>query len=264
MKRDLCNTIWFHSGFQADTSATGKDVFSFFEAVADAILQDGFVAIRAPENEHDFQRPATSSDWADFSASWGSLVRDEFMGDGGRYRQRRFASFNSKHDQALRLNAHRPHYQDLNFNNLNGGIERWFAAIEARVIENPIVLAILNVVQKTFDLCDPSATAWDIEVHQFRIIAEDDQSGRPTPEGPHRDGVDYVFMMLVDRQNVEGGVTRLTTDDGRPLAEVELTEPGDAVLLDDARNRHSVSKIALLNQHDLGCRDMLVPTFKRQ
>ena len=29
--------------------------------------------------------------------------------------------------------------------------------------------------------------------------------GRPTPEGAHRDGVDFVAVILVDRSGVKGG-----------------------------------------------------------
>jgi hypothetical protein len=46
-----------------------------------------------------------------------------------------------------------------------------------------------------------------VELHQFRIEAGDGEAGLPTPEGAHRDGVDWVIVMLVDRHNVASGVT---------------------------------------------------------
>ena len=51
--------------------------------------------------------------------------------------------------------------------------------------------------------------AWHIEVHQFRIEARPGEPGQPTPEGMHRDGVDFVLVLLVRRQNVRSGVTSI-------------------------------------------------------
>ena len=48
-----------------------------------------------------------------------------------------------------------------------------------------------------------------MELHQFRIEARAGQIGQPTPEGLHRDGVDWVLVVLVDRRNVESGVTSI-------------------------------------------------------
>ena len=49
---------------------------------------------------------------------------------------------------------------------------------------------------------------WFVEAHAFRI---DPRAGvgRPTPEGAHRDGVDFVAVVLVERRGVRGGETRV-------------------------------------------------------
>jgi hypothetical protein len=53
-----------------------------------------------------------------------------------------------------------------------------------------------------------------VELHQFRIEAGDGEAGLPTPEGAHRDGVDWVIVMLIDRVNVASGVTDIFANDG--------------------------------------------------
>ena len=60
---------------------------------------------------------------------------------------------------------------------------------------------ILTLCGNLFGMVSP-AHAWHVEVHQFRIEARSGQEGRPTPEGMHRDGVDYVLVLLVNRTNI--------------------------------------------------------------
>ena len=68
-----------------------------------------------------------------------------------------------------------------------------------------------------------------MELHQFRIEARAGQIGQATPEGLHRDGVDWVLVVLVDRRNVERGVTSIYGLDHRHLGDFTFTDPLDAV-----------------------------------
>jgi hypothetical protein len=101
-------------------------------------------------------------------------------------------------------------------------------------------------------------------MHQFRIETVRGQSGLPTPEGIHRDGVEGVIVMLVNRRNVSRGVTELFDPQGRPLGAFTLAHPGDCVLLDDARVLHGVTPIAPHDPVEPGIRDVLVVTFQRR
>lgn len=47
------------------------------------------------------------------------------------------------------------------------------------------------------------AQPWYVEAHAFRIDTSDG-IGRPTPEGAHRDGVDFVAVLLVGREGHPG------------------------------------------------------------
>ena len=44
----------------------------------------------------------------------------------------------------------------------------------------------------------------------------------------HRDGVDYVLVLLIDRRNIGSGETTIHAPDGRTLGAFTLTEPFDA------------------------------------
>ena len=80
-------------------------------------------------------------------------------------------------------------------------------------------------------------------MHQFRIEARSGEAGRPTPEGMHRDGVDYVLVLLVGRRNIQSGVTSIHDLDGDKLGSFTLTEPLDAALVDDDRVMHGVTPV---------------------
>jgi hypothetical protein len=73
------------------------------------------------------------------------LETDAFMADGGRYRRRRHANFTQGPGipGVARRNPHRPHFQAVVHNSLNGGVERWFATVEEAVAEGAPLQALL-------------------------------------------------------------------------------------------------------------------------
>jgi hypothetical protein len=103
---------------------------------------------------------------------------------------------------------------------------------------------------------------WHVEVHQFRIETGPEQ-GLPTPEGMHRDGVDWVLVMLVKRENIASGVTMMEDVAHRPLGSFTLTEPMDAALVDAERVFHGVTPLGRLDPDSPAHRDVLVVTFRR-
>lgn len=209
--------------------------------------------------------PAVLAEWPSFSASWSSLGLDTYMADGGRYRRRRFAAFAVSTEGIVRK-AHQPHYQSRDHNTLNGGIERWFGPVTDSIATHPVTLALIDAGRKVFDTMTPAPErpqAWHVELHQFRIEALAGQTGQPTPEGLHRDGVDWVLVVLVDRNNVESGVTSIYGLNRDHLGDFTLTEPLDAVFLQDTRVFHGVTAIRALNPNQVGRRDVAVITFRR-
>jgi hypothetical protein len=101
---------------------------------------------------------------------------------------------------------------------------------------------------------------WFIEAHAFRIDTTGGV-GRPTPEGAHRDGVDFVAVMLIARQDVKGGESRVFEASGPQGLRFLMTEPHTTLLLDDARVVHETTPIQPQGQA-LGHRDTLVLTYR--
>lgn len=202
--------------------------------------------------------------WQRFAQSWQRMPVDGYMADGGRYRRRRHGVVAVTHDGLVIPQPRQPHYQSRDYNPLNGGIQRWFEAIEDAVMDNTVTREVLLMAANCFGTLAPEVRRWHVELHQFRIETDDGHDGQPTPEGVHRDGVDYALVMLVHRQNVASGITHIATPEGDELGSFTLSAPGDATLLDDRRVLHGVTPIRPLDAAQPAYRDALVVTFARQ
>jgi hypothetical protein len=198
---------------------------------------------------------------AALAASWDDLPPDEYLRDGGRYRSRRHACFTVGGDGVVRA-PHRAHYQPVDYNALHGGIQRWFAPVADAVAAAPAWQAVLSALAASLRQLRP-VDPWYVEAHQFRIDTRDG-IGRPTPEGAHRDGVDFVAVFLVGRRAIRGGETRVFQADGPDGQRFTLAEPWSLLLLDDTRVIHESTPIQPLPDDDGvgGHRDTLVLTFR--
>ena len=227
------------------------------------IAGEGFAFVHAPAMRALLERHGGLADWEAFAASWNDLGLDTYMADGGRYRKRRHAAFGMMPgSDAVSRKPHQPHYQSRDYNALNGGVERWFQPVLPSVGAGATMGAILRTCRDLFDRLTKVST-WHIEAHQFRIEARAGESGRPTPEGMHRDGVDQVLVLLVRRENVQSGETTIHGLAGERLGSFTLTDPLDAALVDDNRVFHGVTPVQPVEPSRPAFRDVLVVTFRR-
>jgi hypothetical protein len=195
--------------------------------------------------------------WAGF---WQDLPPDEHLRDGGRYRRRRHGCFVVDGGRVEAV-PHRAHWQPVAYNALHGGFERWFAPLPDALIADPAWPALLNALAGVAGgLRGPRR--WFVEAHPFRIDTTDG-IGRPTPEGAHRDGVDLVAVILVDRHNVKGGETRVFDLRGPQGVRFTLAEPWSVLLLDDERVIHESTPIQPADPARPAHRDTLVVTLRQ-
>lgn len=200
---------------------------------------------------------ASMADLLALNPSWDGLPPDAYLRDGGRYRRRRHSCYVVTADRA-QPSPHRAHWQPVEYNALHGGLERWFEPISPDVADKPVWSLLLRGLGS---VCSSvrGVRPWFVEAHQFRIDTTDG-IGRPTPEGAHRDGVDFVAVLLIDRVGVKGGETRVFEADGPRGLRFTLREPWTLLMLDDERVIHETTPIQPL-QPD-GHRDTLVLTFR--
>lgn len=195
------------------------------------------------------------------AASWEELPRDSYLRDGGSYRARRHSCFvQTLGSGALEAVPHRPHWQPTAYNALHGGLERWFEPITPAVSESAAWRRLVTAIGELFAAVR-TVERWYIEAHQFRIDTANG-IGRPTPEGAHRDGVDFVALVLVGRRDIEGGETRVFDAGGSTGVRFTMHEPWSMLLLDDARVIHETTPIRSGDQR--GVRDTLVLTYRER
>jgi len=190
--------------------------------------------------------------------SWERLPRDAYLRDGGAYRARRHSCYVLPTDGVLAPVPHRPHWQPTSYNALHGGLTRWFEPVEPAVAGAAAWRQLLSALGGLFGELQP-VPCWYIEAHQFRIDTAGG-NGRPTPEGAHRDGVDFVAVVLTGRRHVRGGETRVFDAHGSTGVRFTMQEPWSLLLMDDARVIHETTPIQ--DDGAPGVRDTLVLTYR--
>jgi hypothetical protein len=234
---------------QADLSA-GR------AAATAALRSQGYVLLTAAAARAALQLDLDGL--AALRGSWDELPRDAYLRDGGHYRSRRHECFiYTPAAGELTAVARRPHWQPTSYNALHGGLERWFEPIVADVSGSPAWRGLLGSLGELFATLQP-VSRWYIEAHQFRIDTAEG-IGRPTPEGAHRDGVDFVAVVLVRRHAVRGGETRVFAAHGSAGVRFTMQEPWSMLLMDDARVIHETTPI---QPDGPGVRDTLVLTYR--
>ena len=237
------------------TNSTLAPILTPANQLANALRVNGY-AVASAETVAELGDLALS-DLQNLTQFWESLPRDPYLKDGGRYRFRRHASYEIKGEH-LHLVPHRAHWQSVNYNALHGGIERWFEPVQTQLANNPTWQALLIGLAHVLNGLKP-VTTWFVEAHQFRIDTADG-IGRPTPEGAHRDGVDFVAVFLLNRVGIKGGETRIFDAQGSTGLRFTLAQPWSVLLMNDERMIHESTPIQPIGNY--GYRDTLVLTFR--
>ena len=223
--------------------------------LAHGLRENGYVVASAETVAELAHVPLTNLQG--LSQYWEGLPRDPYLKDGGRYRFRRHASYEIQKGE-LTLVPHRAHWQSVDYNALHGGIERWFEPIQNQLIDSAAWQSLLLGLGQMLNTLKPVNT-WFIEAHQFRIDTTDG-IGRPTPEGAHRDGVDFVAVFLLGRLGIKGGETRIFDAQGSAGLRFTLTQPWSLLLMNDEKMIHESTPIQ--PSENYGYRDTLVLTYR--
>jgi hypothetical protein len=197
--------------------------------------------------------------WQRLALDWDRLEPDRYLQDGAKFRLRRYGRFSwSPAQDALTPLPHEPYFQPEDENAYAGGVVRQLAPLLPGTPDNPFLHAL---VRATF-ACLPVAgrqreTAWEVRVHQIRIVASPGSPGLPAPEGIHQDGTDFLTLHLVRRRNVAGAESTVYDLERRPLCSYTFREPLDSVILEDPRVLHGVTPVYPADGKGEAVRDLL-------
>ena len=133
------------------------------------LRQDGY-AVLSPQGVADWLgMPLAALDA--LHADWAHLPPDEYLKDGGRYRTRRHACFTVE-GATIEQAPHRAHWQPVEYNALHGGMQRWFAPMEAATVAQPVWQQLMRGLGEVASGLR-GAQRWYVEAHQFRIDTAD-------------------------------------------------------------------------------------------
>ena len=107
---------------------------------------------------------------------------------------------------------------------------------------------------------DSHEVPFEIQLSALGYVPTLARTATPMPDRPHQDGVDGTIVVL-SRENVIGGFSRVWTLDEELVAEIDL-EVGQGVSVKDDRVLHSVSNIQLAFGATSGHRHVLVARFR--
>jgi hypothetical protein len=179
------------------------------ETVSSQLAARGYAALSAA----DWQRPPRGE--AEFLSGWDDLVLDTQMGDGGRYRFRRYSRllWEPARDSLQPLEGSSL-FQTREDNPLNGGVRRTFEPLAPAALHGEFLNELVRLDWSC--LAMPDESAWVVGVHCVRIQAGPRQPGLPTPEGIHRDAERFTVQHLIGRHNIRGGVFTAYDDNKQP------------------------------------------------
>jgi hypothetical protein len=205
----------------------------------------------------------TGDNIASFADHWSRLTLDRYMGDQGTYRYRRYGEFDALPNAPRQQLPHGPYEQPSYINSLNGGIARLFDPLESTFVNDPVLNRLLDWLTRLYDQCEGAHKRWNIRLHPYRIVARAGEAGNPTPEGLHRDGVDYIVSMMISRSNVEGGQSTVTDSQGHVLWQQTLCNPLDILIGQDTLTLHAVTPVTPIDPGQPAWRDVLVIAFTK-
>jgi hypothetical protein len=135
-----------------------------------------------------------------------------------------------------------------------GDVAREYLELEDELIQLP---DFQTLVLDFFEFCRHCSSSTEVGVHQIRITA-DQQMGNPAPEGIHRDGVDLIGIVCVNRDGIEGGETHLYPAKDRGPVFAKVLAPGELLVVNDHRFFHYTTPVQARSTR--GVRDVFVLT----
>ena len=175
--------------------------------------------------------------------SFDALPPNPYM--DGAFRLRRYSHFNCVGDKLERLPT-KAFVQSGDINTYQGNVERVYPEIEDQIVNSEAFAEMFRNFKAMAGVNDETP----IEVHQMRIIVNNNETTEAAPEGVHQDGFQRLAVFVIDRKNINGGEIRVhATKEADPFVS-HAFDKGEFVVLNDQRFWHSAAAIEAANDDD--------------
>lgn len=139
-------------------------------------------------------------------------------------------------------------------------LPRIFTEIDDKHIDTPMFKSILKgIANKVID-ANPHINCLDITVHHVLVETSFETPTSNSPEGIHQDGYDYIVSALVvERNNVSGGVSEIFESDKTTKILSTVLQPGQGILQPDKNTClwHHVTKLLVTSRENSGYRSSI-------
>ncbi len=236
------------------------------QMISDDVQSKGFTVIG---NQEFVLSPSMQEDLSALQESFENLEQDPFMDTETVWRLRRFGRFGiftgleSDEDpdaisiKPIEYAPYQSKYLEDGLSEFNV-VPRAFPELEAATYENACVRALIKELFAAIPQEKKDGTPWEAKVHQVRVLSFADKIVKATPEGIHEDGHDFFAIVMMQRKNIEGAMSRIWSKDQQenPLFEQTLAEPLDTLLVHDRKVLHDAT--AMEPAENIGYRDVLI------
>ena len=237
MRTEFLRSDYFtHSG----VSLAGKNWIN------EKLRNDGFSWISGKQY---YLTETMQDSWCEMRSAWDRLVSDRYLSDGGSYRERRMGKYHffPSRDRLEKQDVEGIYYQATSINATNGGVKRKSGPLEPAFANNPLLHSLIRLYYTLLPVPDEwHEQSWLIYVHPFRILADSNMVGYPTPEGIHRDGHLFTVQIFVCKENVveDSAESQIWSQDERSLLFAKTFQyPLDTLVINDERVKHYVTPL---------------------
>lgn len=196
----------------------------------------------------------------DLKSSFDNLKPDPYYNEK---RGRAFSLLNISDLENISIIGDIDFFQSTTYNNYNGDIVRKYPNIDSSILGDKIFKFFVNTFKKEIDEATKSLTlpynSDYIFVHQIRVYASNDTSVNLVPEGIHRDGYNIIGMSIINRENIQGGISNVYDSEKNIVLSNQL-QRGEMLIVNDAKMYHDVTPIKLHDNNREGYRDIFVFT----
>lgn len=196
----------------------------------------------------------------DLKSSFDNLEPDPYYNER---RGRGYSLLDVRDTDNIKIVGDVDFFQSSSYNNYNGDIVRRYPNIDTSITSDKIfrffVKTFKEQVQEATRTLKGGYNIDYIFVHQIRVYASDNTIVNPVPEGIHRDGYNIVGLCLVDRVNIQGGISNVYDSD-KNIALTKQLQRGEMLIINDAKMYHDVTPIKLDKMDREGYRDIFVFT----
>lgn len=197
-----------------------------------------------------------------------SIIKDSFDNlprtghKDGKYRLRRYSviklsvrlGLSVEGKAVIKRLPHREFEQGEEYNEHQGGMIRDFEEVEDVVLQSKGMKDICLTFKRENDLIDGQ----EIDIHQMRVVTQEDGTAKASPEGTHQDGFDCIAMVGVNRQNISGGELMVYENKDEDPLLTHALKSGEMALLNDREMWHNATPVKAVDSSEQGFGDWFI------